>query len=184
MIKIKSLFLSTFRHSEKLRFPYKVNERKETGSRCEGRSAHQSTARGKDSSEARDTEWRFLAPWERVPISVRNHVTTLTSSSQCEFFFMMKGRVVMNCWYRKWTKKQKGSNGSVMHISTNSTSQLWKGLLCTMTVTEVSERQGHCEGLLNSLPVESFWKDVCSTKGWAVLHRFHTIVRLGWHPRW
>lgn len=121
---------------------------------------------------------------ERVPISVRNHVTTLMSFSQCAFFFKMKGWVVLNCWYRKWMKKQKGSNWGVMHISTNSASELWKGLLCAMTVIEVNERQGYFEGLLNSSPVESYWKDVYSTKGWAVLHRSHTIVRFGWHPRW
>lgn len=73
------------------------------------RSAHQSTARGKDSSEPRDTEWRFLAPWERLPISVRSHVTTLTSSSQCEFFFMMKGQVVINCCTENGQRSKKAA---------------------------------------------------------------------------
>lgn len=46
----------------------------------------------------------------------------------------------------------------------------------------MNERQGDFVGLLNSLPVEFFWKDAYSTKGWAMFYRFHTIVSLGWRP--
>lgn len=113
--------------------------------------------------------------------SVMNHVTTLCDSQDINFSLWWKGR-----WQwivgteNGWRSKKAATPMRCTFMQTQLLkservlSVLWKWLKW------MSERQGHFEGLLSS--VESFWKAVYSTKGWAILHRFHTIVRSGWHP--
>lgn len=96
----------------------------------------------------RDKQGRSLIHWKHVPIRVMNHITTLAWVSKHKSFFMIKGQVVMNCWYREEMKKQKDSSLNVMHIYANLTSKMKGFSLLWKWLKWMGERQGDFVGCL------------------------------------